>query len=63
MEEFKKQGITFIKASEQDVQYYMNAGNRARKELVGKNYSQEFLTRVETALTTYRKTNSGKNGR
>jgi TRAP-type C4-dicarboxylate transport system substrate-binding protein len=62
MDEFKKQGMTFIKASEKDVQYYMNAGNEARKELVGKNYSQEFLTRVETALATYRKTNSGKGG-
>jgi TRAP-type transport system periplasmic protein len=63
MDEFKKQGLTFIKATDQDVQYYMNAGNQARKELVGKNYSQEFLTRIETALATYRKTNPAKGGK
>jgi TRAP-type C4-dicarboxylate transport system substrate-binding protein len=63
MDEFKKQGMIFIKASEKDVQYYMNAGNQARIELIGKNYSREFLTRVETALASYRKTNSGKGGK
>ncbi|MBI5464251.1 MAG: TRAP transporter substrate-binding protein DctP [Ignavibacteriales bacterium] len=60
MEEFKKRGLTFIKASAKDIEYYTDAGVRARRELVGKNYSQEFLTRVETALAEFRNGNAAK---
>jgi len=53
----KKTGITFLKASPQDVQYYMEIGRVSRRQLVGKLYTEEFLNKIENALTGFRKNN------
>jgi len=53
----KKTGITFLKASPQDVQYYMEIGRISRRQLVGKIYTEEFLHKIENALTVFRKNN------
>ncbi len=57
--ELKKRGITVLTANEKDVQEYIEVGNRSRRALVGKLYSEEFLNKVEKALTDYRKTHRG----
>jgi TRAP-type C4-dicarboxylate transport system substrate-binding protein len=57
--ELKKRGITILTANEKDTQEYVEVGNRSRRMLVGRLYSEEFLNRVEKALADYRKTRSG----
>ena len=54
--ELKKHGITILPANEKDVQEYAEVGNRSRRALVGRLYSEDFLNRVEKAITDYRKT-------
>lgn len=50
----KKQGIQLIKVSEADLRDYVQAGYRARRMLVGKLYTEEFLLRVEKSLEEHR---------
>ncbi len=57
--ELKRRGITVLTANEKDVQEYIEVGNRSRRALVGKLYSEDFLNKVEKALTDYRKTHRG----
>ncbi len=56
--ELKKRGITVLTANERDLQEYIEVGNRSRRALVGKLYSEEFLDRVEKAIADYRKAHS-----
>jgi TRAP-type C4-dicarboxylate transport system substrate-binding protein len=60
MDEFRKRGLTFIKPSPADEKTYTEIGIRARRELVGKLYSQDLLTRVEAEVDAFRKANGGK---
>jgi TRAP-type C4-dicarboxylate transport system substrate-binding protein len=57
--ELKKRGITVLSANDKDVQEYIEVGNRSRRALVGKLYSEDFLNKVEKAITDYRKTRRG----
>ena len=59
MKELAKRGITILSVSDEDVKEYVDVGNRSRRELVGKLYSEEFLNRVEKALADYRKAHGG----
>ena len=54
--ELKKQGITITPATEKDVQQYVEVGEKARKMLVGRMYTQDFLDRVEKEVKEFRKT-------
>ncbi len=54
IEEFKKRSIQIIKTDEKDIQYYTEAGRKARRKLVGKLFSEEFLTRVEKEVANFR---------
>jgi len=57
--ELKKRGITVLPANDKDVQEYVEVGNRSRRALVGRLYSEDFLNKVEKALSDYRKTRNG----
>jgi TRAP-type transport system periplasmic protein len=59
VKELAKRGITVLGVSDEDVKEYVEVGNRSRRELVGKLYSEEFLNRVEKALADYRKAHGG----
>ncbi len=54
--ELKKQGITVTPATEKDIQQYVVVGEKARRELVGKMFTQDFLDRVEKEVKEFRKT-------
>jgi TRAP-type C4-dicarboxylate transport system substrate-binding protein len=56
MAELKKRGITMLTATEKDLQDYVEVGRKARRALVGKLFSEDFLNRVETSVADYRKT-------
>lgn len=53
--ELKKRGITILTANEKDLQDYIEVGSRARRALVGKLFSEEFLNRIEKSVADYRK--------
>jgi len=57
--ELKKRGITVLTANQKDILEYVDVGNRSRRALVGKLYSEEFLNKVEKAITDFRKTSRG----
>lgn len=61
--EFRKRGMTFIKASDKDIQYYTDSGIRARRELTGKLFPLEFVRRVESELASMRKANPAKDSK
>ena len=50
----KEKGITVITPSKEVAAQFETAGKQARKLLVGKLFSQEFLDQVESSLHTYR---------
>jgi len=55
IETLKKNGITIVPTpSPEKVQEYFRIGARARQMLVGKLFSEEFLTRVEKAVLDFR---------
>ncbi len=54
--ELKKQGIVVTPAAEKDVQQYVEVGEKARRMLVGKMFTQDFLDRVEKEVKDFRKT-------
>ncbi|MFH1728233.1 MAG: TRAP transporter substrate-binding protein DctP [Pseudomonadota bacterium] len=51
-------GITLLKPTEKDKEFFVKAGQQARQALVGKMYSKELLNRFEKTLEEFRK--SGK---
>lgn len=53
--ELKKKGIAVLAADEKDLQEYIDVGARARRALVGRLYTGEFLDRVEKAVADFRK--------
>ncbi len=55
MDEMIKRGLTMIKADPKDVAHYAEVGARARRMLVGKVFTEEFLNRVEKSLVEFRK--------
>lgn len=56
----KKQGLTITHpASEKQHAFYEEAGNTARRSLVGRLYTQDILTRVEKALSQFREKAKG----
>lgn len=57
VEAMKQRGISLIKADEKDYRYYVEVSERARRKLVGRLYSEEFLGRIETALESFRNKN------
>ena len=59
VEELKKRGITVTSADEKDVQRYVEVGARARRILVGRLFTEEFLNRVEKEIADFRKNNKG----
>jgi len=59
IETLKKQGIQVTKVPEKDVQQYVEAGDKARKVLVGTIYTQEFLDRVTQSLREFREASKG----
>jgi TRAP-type C4-dicarboxylate transport system substrate-binding protein len=54
IEILRKEGIEIIKVADKDVQRYIAAGERARRLLAGRLYSEEFLLRVERSLRDFR---------
>lgn len=56
IEIMKKRGITLIDASPNDYQYYIDVCRSARRKLVGKVYSEDFLSRIEKTIGDYRRT-------
>ena len=59
IEEFKKRGLTVIDVSEKDLQHYRTVGAQARRQLVGKLFTEQFLNSVEEALDDFRKNRKG----
>ena len=58
--ELKKRGIIFTKANENETQYYIKAGMRARQMLSGKMYDEDFMKRVEKAAEDFRQSEKKK---
>lgn len=54
-----QRGITILTVNEKDLQEYVEVGSQARRMLVGKLYSEDFLNRVEKALAEFRKSHRG----
>lgn len=54
IELMKKNGIEIVTIPQANLKNFYNAASQARQSLVGKLYSQELLTRVETALQEFR---------
>ena len=54
MKELRKRGLTVLTAQEKDLQEYIDVGRRARRMLVGKLFSEDFLNRVEKSIADYR---------
>jgi TRAP-type C4-dicarboxylate transport system substrate-binding protein len=57
--ELKKRGIQIMAASEKDVAEYVEVGSRSRRALAGKLYTEDFLNRIEKAVTDFRKARRG----
>jgi TRAP-type C4-dicarboxylate transport system substrate-binding protein len=56
-EQLGKAGLVVQKVDPKDVEHYIEVGRRARRFLVGKLYSAEFLDSVERAVEEFRKKN------
>lgn len=59
VKELKKRGIVLLTATENDLQEYIDVGSRARRMLIGKLYSEDFLNRVEKAVADSRNAHRG----
>jgi TRAP-type C4-dicarboxylate transport system substrate-binding protein len=60
LETLKQKGITVsAQPSEQVMQEYDAIGQKARRMLVGRLYSEDLLNRVEQAVNEFRRTNKG----
>lgn len=56
VDELKKRGIIITTATAQEVQQYVEVGAKARRNLVGQMFTEEFLNRVEKEVSDFRKT-------
>ncbi|MCK5455133.1 MAG: ABC transporter substrate-binding protein, partial [Calditrichia bacterium] len=54
IELMKKNGIEIVSIPPENLADFYNAGQQARRNLVGKLYSQELLDRVENLLIEFR---------
>ncbi|MEK9146529.1 MAG: hypothetical protein AAB339_13055, partial [Elusimicrobiota bacterium] len=60
LETLKKQGLQITApASSEDPKAFETAGRAARRELVGRLYSGDFLARVEKSLSEFRSKRTG----
>ncbi|MEK7747044.1 MAG: hypothetical protein AAB576_10285, partial [Elusimicrobiota bacterium] len=60
LETLKKQGLEITApASTEDPEAFEAAGRAARRELVGRLYSGDFLARVEKSLSEFRSQRKG----
>ena len=59
LEELQKRGLKLIKADPKDVATYAEVGRKARRTLVGKFYSEEFLNNVEKTVADVKKNSKG----
>jgi len=50
----KNNGIQLVHVPEENLPQFIEAGKKARRQLVGKLYSQELLNKVEQALESFR---------
>ncbi|HEY4611899.1 MAG TPA: TRAP transporter substrate-binding protein DctP [Bacteroidota bacterium] len=57
IEQLRKAKITVQAVNPNELPIYIDAGKRARRALVGKLYTEEFLNRVEQAIEDFRKNN------
>jgi TRAP-type C4-dicarboxylate transport system substrate-binding protein len=55
IEQIRKAGLTIQKVDEKYLPVYIEAGQRARRMLIGRLYTEEFLTSVEQAVEDFRK--------
>lgn len=55
IEIMKKRGISLIEATPADNQYYIESCRIARRKLVGKVYTEDFLNRIEKSIEDYRR--------
>lgn len=55
VETLKKHGVKYLEAGEEAKREFQRMGAEARRSLVGKIYSKEFLEEIEKALETLRK--------
>jgi TRAP-type C4-dicarboxylate transport system substrate-binding protein len=60
LETLKKNGIVFTEPSPDEVRAYGEIGRAARKLLIGKLYTADFMGRMESALEEYRRTPAGQ---
>ena len=58
IKEMTKRGLSLIKARPEDYEYYVKVCAEVRKKLTGEIYTADFLHRVESAIETFRKSNS-----
>ena len=59
IDELKKRGIGITTATEVEIRQYVDVGAKARRQLVGRLYTEEFLNRVEKEVSDFRKTEKG----
>jgi TRAP-type C4-dicarboxylate transport system substrate-binding protein len=59
IDELKKRGITITTATEDEIRQYVEVGTKARRQLVGRLYTEELLNRVEKKVSDFRKTEKG----
>ena len=57
--ELKKRGIVITSATEDETRQYVEVGEKARRQLVGRLFTEEFLNRVEKAVSDFRRTEKG----
>lgn len=56
IDELRKRGLTITTATEDELRQYVDVGAKARRQLVGRLYTEEFLNRVEKEVSDFRKT-------
>jgi len=59
IDELRKRGIGITTATEVEIRQYVDVGAKARRQLVGRLYTEEFLNRVEKEVSDFRKTEKG----
>jgi TRAP-type C4-dicarboxylate transport system substrate-binding protein len=59
IDELRKRGLTITTATADEIRQYIDVGAKARRQLVGRLYTEEFLNRVEKEVSDFRKTEKG----
>jgi hypothetical protein len=54
VEIMKTRGISLVEASPADYEYYTEKCQNARRNLVGKVYTEDFLNRIEKTIADFR---------